>query len=141
VHYEPKWKYGTTGPRTSVTARLVPSDIAILDALVEAGYGGDIEPGQEGGWLRTSRGAAIRKAIRDAAAAQGVSPRENRARTEREHAVLAGLEKFNEGVRPASLAKSIGLTANQIYRPLGELERDGLARKDGELWFPMQGAL
>jgi uncharacterized membrane protein len=141
VHYDPKFKWGTSGVRTSVTVRLVPGDLALLDALVAAEYKAPIEPDGNMSWTRADRGSALRRAIREAADREKITAAKKHPLTERERKVLSALEQIPAGARPAVIAASIGLTKPQIYRPLGELERAGLARKDGELWYPIQGAL
>jgi len=72
--YVPKDGWGRSGERVTVSVRLAPADLALLDLLVEKGKVSDIEP--ELGtryFVSANRGNALRWALREAAKAKRIS--------------------------------------------------------------------
>jgi hypothetical protein len=72
---------------TTVSVRMTSADLARLDALVESGYAASVDDSAI--YIPKNRGAAIRRAIRDAAAARRVSvPKDKKASAARRSSVF-----------------------------------------------------
>lgn len=44
------------------------------------------------------------------------------------------------GITIPELAQSMGIAQNYLYRVMPELQKDGLVRKEGRGWFPVEAA-
>jgi hypothetical protein len=50
------------------------------------------------------------------------------------------LVQANPGITIPDLAEQMGIKQNYLYRVLPGLEQDGLVRKDGRGWYPLEAA-
>jgi hypothetical protein len=111
---------------------------AALDG-VEDGGGAPAAPTRRAGGRRSSGGAASGGS--GGARQGGGSGRRGRPRGSGTRAKQAlELVRSRPGVSIPEMAEAMGIQQNYLYRVLPGLQKDGLVRKDGRGWHPVEAA-
>jgi hypothetical protein len=87
---------------------------------------------------RRGRGAGTRRAGTSAAAGTGRRGRPRGSGTRSKQALE--LVRSRPGISIPELAEEMGIQQNYLYRVLPGLQKDGLVRKEGRGWHPLEAA-
>jgi hypothetical protein len=106
---------------------------AALDGVSAAG-------GAEAGAApaRRARGASARRAAAGAGAGTGRRGRPRGSGTRSKQALE--LVRARPGISIPEMAEEMGIQQNYLYRVLPGLQKDGLVRKEGRGWHPLEAA-
>jgi hypothetical protein len=91
-----------------------------------------------GGASRRGRGAGARSAGGGAGSGSGRRGRPRGSGTRSKQALE--LVRSRPGISIPEMAQEMGIQQNYLYRVLPALQKDGLVRKDGRGWHPLEAA-
>jgi hypothetical protein len=94
-------------------------------------------PARAAGTTRRGRGAASRSST-DSASGSGRRGRPRGSGTRSKQALE--LVRTRPGISIPEMAEEMGIQQNYLYRVLPALQKDGLVRKDGRGWHPLEAA-
>src|SRR3954452_21622188 len=110
-------------------------------AAALAGVGGGEPPAaapRSGGATRRARGSGSATARRGAGGSTGRRGRPRGSGTRSKQALE--LVRERPGISIPEMAEAMGIQQNYLYRVLPSLQKDGLVRKDGRGWHPVEAA-
>jgi hypothetical protein len=115
-----------------------------LEAAAAAldGVGGSSSSGASGGTsTRRTRGSAAGGTSRRGASGGSSSGRRGRPRGSGTRSKQAlELVRSRPGISIPEMAEAMGIQQNYLYRVLPTLQKDGLVRKEGRGWHPLEAA-
>ena len=128
---------------TSQARKLLEQQLKTLEAEAQrmrdalAALGGEVRkrgPGRPRGSTSTRR----RSATRSTGTRRRAGGRRARRGSRADEAVK--IVKAKPGSKISEIAKEMGIAPNYLYRVLPALQKDGLVRKDGRGWHPLEAA-